>query len=368
VLTRTSGAGYSRLGAAAPRLLGPGSARGAASDRVVVLGGPQQRAVLGVLLAARDSTYRRAAPGRGVGGATRHGPTHGGRTRVPAAKRVGRRTGFAALRGDGYVLRTGPEDVDAERFRLLLRRPRSSTLTPVRHCSTRRLGLWRGAPSPQLQERCVRAARRQLQELHSGAGRACAAPPAARPCGGRGDAPSADRDEDPLREEPARLLATALQRTGASRRRKLCWATCGGGSSRSTGWTEPCQAALEEALDVDAALPGEVTGPSPTPLPPQPLTSLIGREELLAATPTARLVTLVGAPGVGKSRLALSLAHRDSCPIRGWVAVDHLDDAALLDQARSRVAGSRDATWTFAGRGARGTPGPRRGAARPRQR
>lgn len=54
--------------------------------------------------------------------------------------------------------------------------------------------------------------------------------------------------------------------------------------------------------------------PAPPHTPPAPLLPLIGREaemdDLLARLATSRLVTLLGAPGIGKSRLALEVAHR----------------------------------------------------------
>lgn len=53
---------------------------------------------------------------------------------------------------------------------------------------------------------------------------------------------------------------------------------------------------------------------APAHRPPAPLLPLIGREaevcDLLALLEATRLVTLVGAPGIGKSRLALEVAHR----------------------------------------------------------
>lgn len=57
-----------------------------------------------------------------------------------------------------------------------------------------------------------------------------------------------------------------------------------------------------------------VTPAAPSHTPPVPLLPLIGRAtevaDLLALLQTARLITLVGAPGIGKSRLALELAHQ----------------------------------------------------------
>ncbi len=62
------------------------------------------------------------------------------------------------------------------------------------------------------------------------------------------------------------------------------------------------------------ALPAPAAPAAPAHRPPAPLLPLIGRErelaDLLALLATARLVTLVGAPGIGKSRLALEVAHQ----------------------------------------------------------
>ena len=64
---------------------------------------------------------------------------------------------------------------------------------------------------------------------------------------------------------------------------------------------------------------------APVHLPPAPLLPLIGRAPdlagLLALLGTARLITLVGAPGIGKSRLALEVANQ---------AVPHFADGVAL--------------------------------------
>jgi predicted ATPase/DNA-binding XRE family transcriptional regulator len=52
---------------------------------------------------------------------------------------------------------------------------------------------------------------------------------------------------------------------------------------------------------------------TPPHTPPAPLLPLLGRlaelDDLLARLPSARLITIIGAPGIGKTRLALELAH-----------------------------------------------------------
>src|SRR5262249_57633677 len=76
--------------------------------------------------------------------------------------------------------------------------------------------------------------------------------------------------------------------------------------------------ATSDALGAHAA-------PSPRPEPlPRPLTSLIGREQevaqIQAALQQGRLVTLVGGGGVGKTRLALEVAHRAGDDFPGGAA------------------------------------------------
>ncbi|MGK2948832.1 MAG: ATP-binding protein, partial [Acidimicrobiales bacterium] len=70
-----------------------------------------------------------------------------------------------------------------------------------------------------------------------------------------------------------------------------------------------------------------------------PLSSFVGRrEELAAVAPllrTHRLVTLTGAGGCGKTRLALELAARSAATHPGgawWVELSHVDHAHLADQ------------------------------------
>lgn len=67
-------------------------------------------------------------------------------------------------------------------------------------------------------------------------------------------------------------------------------------------------------------------------LPPDPF-PFIGRArelaELLELWPTCRLLTLTGAGGVGKSRLAIELMRRAGEPILGYVSLDVVRDPAL---------------------------------------
>src|SRR6516165_11603252 len=91
-----------------------------------------------------------------------------------------------------------------------------------------------------------------------------------------------------------------------------------------------------------------VPGPGSHNLPAQ-LTSFVGRERekaeikrLLAAT---RLITLTGAGGAGKSRLAIEAAREmvDPFPDGVWLAeLGPLSDAALVPQVVAAAAGLRD--------------------------
>jgi predicted ATPase/DNA-binding XRE family transcriptional regulator len=69
---------------------------------------------------------------------------------------------------------------------------------------------------------------------------------------------------------------------------------------------------------------------APTHRPPAPLLPIIGRErevaDLLALLEAARLVTVVGAPGIGKSRLALEAANRASAGFTDGAAFVPLAD------------------------------------------
>src|SRR5262249_1377548 len=82
---------------------------------------------------------------------------------------------------------------------------------------------------------------------------------------------------------------------------------------------------------------------------PLPLTSFVGREQALAALgrllATSRLLTLTGAPGVGKTRLALQLAGEAAEAYAGGaclVELAALADPALLPQAVAAVLGVQE--------------------------
>ncbi|MEO8257272.1 MAG: helix-turn-helix domain-containing protein [Acidobacteriota bacterium] len=86
---------------------------------------------------------------------------------------------------------------------------------------------------------------------------------------------------------------------------------------------------------------------------PVPLTPLIGREADLTrldqwvADPAVRLLTLVGPGGVGKTRLAVALAHRLAADATGrvlFVPLSAVSDPGLVGAAVAEVFGLDDAT------------------------
>ena len=88
----------------------------------------------------------------------------------------------------------------------------------------------------------------------------------------------------------------------------------------------------------------------PTNLP-RPLTALLGREAALRDvvtlldTPTVRLVTLTGAPGIGKTRLSLAVAAtmRDQFADGAWfVALGPLTDASLVASTLATALGLQE--------------------------
>lgn len=111
------------------------------------------------------------------------------------------------------------------------------------------------------------------------------------------------------------------------------------------------RAALAAAVHTPA---GEVAAPETAPLP-GPLTPLVGREDDLALVSallqSARLVTLTGPGGVGKTRLALAVARgvRDRAVASGvtdpvaFVPLAGLTDPSLVVSAVAQAVGARGA-------------------------
>ena len=157
--------------------------------------------------------------------------------------------------------------------------------------------------------------------------------------------------EHPLRERLHRQLMLALYRSGRQADALAVY--------QRLRRTLVAELALEPGPDVqrlerqilnqDRELAFRATSPSmDLPVPPNPL---LGRRTELAATlelllrEDVRLVTLTGAGGVGKTRLALDVARRAGSEMEGgayFVPLAPLQDPALVLPTVARTLGARD--------------------------
>ncbi|WP_143220102.1 AfsR/SARP family transcriptional regulator, partial [Actinomadura sp. CNU-125] len=245
---------------------------------------------------------------------------------------------LVAARAPGYALAS--DSVDAHRFEALTARtepgpaPRASVLTEA-------LALWRGpafadfadapfavAAATRLEERRL-AAREDLAE--------------ARLALGEHRALVADLTDlaarHPLRERLQAALMRALYGSGRQHEALQCYDRVRNRLRDELGLDPgPGLAALHQAilrqdpsLDVPARPP---LAPLAAARPPVPRTELIGRDTepdaVAAALREARLVTVTGPGGVGKTRLALEVAARAAAPDSDSDAVSGFPDGIVF--------------------------------------
>ncbi len=241
------------------------------------------------------------------------------------------RPGLLLTREPGYLLAVDPDCVDALRFERLAgegRRALAAGDAPTAAATLREgLGLWRGdALADFVYEPFAQAEATRLEELRLATLEQRVDADLAL---GRHDDLVAELrrlvDEHPLRERLWGQLMLALYRCGRQSEALRAY-----GELRTVLGEElgidpgPALRRLEEdmlhqrpGLEVPAG-PSAVPDPTagvriPTNLPTR-LTSFVGREDDIAQLERlcarARLVTLVGAGGVGKTRLALEVASR----------------------------------------------------------
>ncbi|MFB4301184.1 BTAD domain-containing putative transcriptional regulator [Actinomadura sp. NTSP31] len=308
----------------------------------VPLGGPARRALLALLLVRPGEAV--PADRLAEGGTAGHA-LHSQVSRLRAA--LGRETSIERV-GDGYRIAVRPDDVDAGRFERLADAGREA----LRDGDAERasallreaLELWRGpalADVPQAETEAVRLEERRLAALEDRIeadlrrGRHRDVVPELRELVGR----------HPLRERLAVLLMRALRD--------------GGGRAEALVVFEETRRRLADELGADPSadladlhrdlLRGD---PAPAPArPPAPLTALIGRDGdvdgLADLLGSARLVTLTGPGGVGKTRLSIEVAGRvggrggegDAC----FAELAPLRDGAVLPRALLGALGLREA-------------------------
>jgi predicted ATPase/DNA-binding SARP family transcriptional activator len=326
-------------------LLGP--VRAVRDGRELPLGGPRPRAVLALLAVEAGQVV---PAGRLVEELWRGGPPPGAATTLRSYMSRLRvllaPDATLVARGGGYVLTLGPGRLDAVEFERLAAAGRAALAAGEAAAAANRfreaLGLWRGralADVAGVEALALEAAR--LEELRLGV------------LEGRIEADLAlglHRDvagelerlvaEYPLRERIWRLLVLALYR---SERQADALAAC-----------RRAREMLAEELGLDPGeelrrleqqvLRHEVPAVQPAARRgnlPVPLTSLVGREPDLAAVGGllggARLVTLTGPGGSGKTRLALEAAARAAGRFEDGVWLAGLAGIASAELVAPRV-------------------------------
>lgn len=335
------------------RLLGPVAALDAAGQSLPV-GGPRRRAVLAALLLSRGTILpvEQLITSLWPDPAPPTAPTmvHAA---VAAIRRVLEPPGWPRMlitRGGGYSLVVAAEQVDAFRFeRALDAGRRVLGVSPQRAAALfgEALAEWRAPALAGIEEPFARAAaarldelRLQCHELHADAELRC----------GHHHAVVAGLQElaaaHPLREELCSHLVVGLYRCGrqgdalaAYRRLRATLVTELG--------VEPGQRLREVELAVLRQDRWLSSHPGGTALP-EPIGSFVGREPELddigALLRAHRLVTLTGAGGVGKTRLALEVARRSTDVAAFVVDLTPLATPELVAETLAEALGIRAET------------------------
>lgn len=343
------------------RVLGPLEVVGA--DGVVAIPAGKQRAVLAVLVLHANEVVATDRLLEDVWG--EHQPASGVKSlRYHVSKlrdvleRHGAPRSVIETRVPGYLLRLAGDELDALLFEDLLRRARvGSAENPAQAVNLldEALGLWRGSPLADFTYRSFAQKEiRRLEELRLGAiedrlGALVAL--------GRHDDAVRELqvhcEEHPLRERSWGLLMLGLYRVGRQaegleafqRLRTILGDELGIEPSPELKRLEEQILLQDPELDLAVAEPSE----RPATNLPVRLSSFVGREvelgevgQLLA---DARLLTLVGPGGSGKTRVGLELAQRvlDDYSDGVWlVDLASLNDPGLVAATVAAVLGVKD--------------------------
>ncbi|MFC3573633.1 BTAD domain-containing putative transcriptional regulator [Streptomyces yaanensis] len=313
----------------------------------VSLGGPARRALLTLLLVTPGEVVPADRLADGIGAAGPDGAPSAHAIQSQVSRLRSALGGAAAIErtGAGYRIVAADDDVDAGRFERLAREGRSA----LREGDAARavpllreaLRLWRGPALADLADsEPARAAAVRLEELRLGAledriegelrlGEHRTVIPELREL----------VDRHPLRERLAGLLMRAL--------------FADGGQAAALVVFERVRRHLAEELGADpsaelVALHGELLSADPSPAPaapPAPLTAFVGRDdetaEVVQLLRVARLVTLTGPGGVGKTRLSAEVAGAAADEVC-FVELGALRDAAVLPRALLGALGLRE--------------------------
>ena len=336
------------------RILGPIEAL--ADGNPAALGAPKQRALLAFLLVNRrrvvtadqliDGLWGDAPPASAVQSLQVY--VHGLR-RAVGAERI-------ETAGKGYRVVVDEDELDLDRFERLLERGRAALeagrADDAADDLREALAVWRGPALADLPEEARRAAesehldelRLTAFELRLDAELAC----------GRHDAIVAELEkltaEHPYREKFLQQRLLALYRSGRQAEALEVYRAARELLAEDLGLDpSPALQELERAILNQASSLAAPEPPSrstrPLPVPPTPL---VGRRLELAAVAAlfrdegARLVTLTGPGGTGKTRLALALAHMLEPELRDGAIFVGLAPVSDPDLLASTIAKSLD--------------------------
>jgi predicted ATPase/DNA-binding SARP family transcriptional activator len=336
------------------RILGPLEV--VAGGLPVTVGGTKARGLLAFLLLHRGQAVNRERLVDELWG-ERPPRAVAAELRVYVAKlRKALRPELIVTRGDGYVLLAGDEEVDAVRFERSARQGSESLAAGDAEVAAGvladALALWRGPVLADLAyEPWVQGEARRLEELRLAALEDRLEADLA--CGRHARVVSELERlvvEQPYRERLRAQLMLALYRSGRqSAALELYRQTAALFAAELGIEPGPELRSRERAiLNHDPALRLRELAAGNLPAPPNPL---VGRrqelEELTAllARPEARLVTLTGTGGSGKTRLALELAARLERALAVpafFVELAPLADAGLVLTAIARTLGVED--------------------------
>ncbi|MEU8277155.1 BTAD domain-containing putative transcriptional regulator [Microbispora bryophytorum] len=356
-------------------ILGPTEAR-PDGDRPVPVGGPGLRALLGLLLlnAGRVVTTDRLIDGL-YGAEPPSGADNALQAQVSRLRRhlagLGDLGDLVVREPAGYRLAVDPDDVDASRFERLAAEGRRALDAgdPGRAAGLlgQALGLWRGpalADVPDAPFAPAQAVR--LEELRLSAAEDLTEAGLAL-----------GRHRDLLPELQERVAAHPLRERSRGQLMRALYAA--GRPAEALAAYDDARRILADELGADPSAELSAihlavlrSDPALTPAPapasaglggrPVPLTSLVGRaaelERIDALLAEARLATLTGPGGTGKTRLALEAATRwpgEVC----LVELAPLTDGADVPQAVLGALGLRESALAIP------APGTRQGAADP---
>ncbi|MFG2039489.1 BTAD domain-containing putative transcriptional regulator [Dactylosporangium sp. NPDC048998] len=312
-------------------ILGPLEVRDDAGAPVAV-GGPKPRALLTRLLLEAG---RVVAPER-LGGESANAL----QAQVSRLRRA-LPGGPVEFTGGGYRIAVDPQDVDAHRFERLARDGRQllagGDFGTAAGVLREALDLWRGPALADLPDAATQAVR--LEEARLAAAEDLVEAELALPEGTPVGPLRRLAAEHPFRERLRGQLMRALHAAGRTAEalaefdeaRRLLAAELGADPSA-------------ELLAVHLAILRAEPPHRPRGTLPAPLTRLVGREdelERLAGLRGARLVTLVGPGGAGKTRLAVEAAGRDGREV-SFADLTRVEDGDLVPHAVAGALGLRE--------------------------